>query len=818
MGEFGSVDRVVRLPYAKLCAMLLLLVVTGSPLYAQSVLPGSDLPYRVVSLPGVRDDRELGSNHWAVFADLNGDGVENAVLRHPLGLIALSWADGMTPVLFQHNLPVESDCGARTPSLGQPCDVTGAGYVQIPYIDRTRSDQKWSLCVFDPRTGEEVLRRALPRGEDVRADGVWDGTYSIEATLEGAAPSGGPLLILNRVVRYDRYERGVLAYDARANSMLWSFALGPNPTMHSTLVGDLDGDGRQEIVFGTNSPDNLGGEMINGASDNESFVYALELDGSLRWSYRLGGYYVTPYLKLADLDLDGIPEVIAASACHATEPEGPDRMCRLAVADGSELDRVDLPEACAAYAVQWSGDAAPPSILLNSRQGRLYRIEMQDGRMDDPHQTRPQTNCLLIGQTELTPEPGLELVTILDPGTEEPRLVVHSAEMEPLAEWILPSRTGGMVFTVWRPDEDRAIVMYSIGKLRDAFELVPSPRPPWWSRDGVPQTFGITVGGLALLAWSARRRRRAAAVQPGPARDRLLRLFRELEESSHGTLAATRGVDRLVWLLEAYLNSGQPEGPVLERLRQGIGDFRETVRPRLAGILDQARQAQLPGGAVRATGKGLSDFEAQLGALDLEAPDPTECERALAGLQDASRRTVAGFRALREEIEACFSADPEAIARALLALREPDAPGVRMSVERTPAAAGGDLLCNIDAADLRLVMENLIDNALRAMTTDAADGEAASPSGSLTVRFDREPGGVQAEVIDTGCGVPEAEIERIFESGFSTREGGGLGLARSREIMAFWRGRLELVESEPGKGTTFRLEMKASRTHEPEGI
>lgn len=815
-------DRHVRLLIAFLCAVPLPGPAAAGPAYAQSGPPRSDLPYQVVSVPGVRDDRGLGSNHWAVFADLNGDGVENAVLRHPLGLIALSWADGMTPVLFQHNLPVESDCGARTPTLGQPCDVTGAGYPQLPYIDRTRGDQQWSLCVFDPRTGREVLRRSLPRGADIRADGVWDGTYSIEATLDKAAPSGGPLLILNRVVRYDRYERGVLGYDARADSMLWDFELGPNPTMHSTLAGDLDGDGRQEIVFGTNSPDNLHGEKINGASDDESYIYALELDGRLRWSYRLGGYYVTPYLKLADFDLDGIPEVIAASGCHATEPEGPDRICRLAVADGSELDRVDLPEACDEYVVQESGGTAPPSILLNSRQGRLYRIEMQDGRLSEPRLIRPETNYLLIGQTELTPEPGPELVMILDPGTEEPRLVVHSADLDPLAEWVLPSRTGGMAYEVWRPADDRTVVMYSVGTMRDAFELVPSPRPPWWSRDGVPQTFGITVGGLALLAWGARRRRRAAAVQPGPARDRLLRLFRELEESSHGTLAATRGVERLVWLLEAYLNSGQSDGPVLDRLRQGVGDFRETVQPRLAGILDQAREAQLPGGAVRATNKGLSDFAAQLGTIDLEVPDAAECERALAGLQDASRRTVAGFRALREEIEACFSADPEAIVQVLLSLREPDAPDVRMGVERSAAAAGGDLLCNIDAADLRFVLENLIDNALRAMTGpglgDDSDEEARTPVGNLTVRLDREPGGVRIEVIDTGCGIPEAEIERIFESGFSTREGGGLGLARSREILAFWRGRLELVESEPGKGTTFRLEMKASRTHEPEGI
>ncbi len=65
---------------------------------------------------------------------------------------------------------------------------------------------------------------------------------------------------------------------------------------------------------------------------------------------------------------------------------------------------------------------------------------------------------------------------------------------------------------------------------------------------------------------------------------------------------------------------------------------------------------------------------------------------------------------------------------------------------------------------------------------------------------------VEIVVSDTGCGIPAADLPRIFDPFFSTKgpKGTGLGLAVAWGIVEKHNGRIE-VESTPGKGTSFRI-------------
>jgi two-component system NtrC family sensor kinase len=67
---------------------------------------------------------------------------------------------------------------------------------------------------------------------------------------------------------------------------------------------------------------------------------------------------------------------------------------------------------------------------------------------------------------------------------------------------------------------------------------------------------------------------------------------------------------------------------------------------------------------------------------------------------------------------------------------------------------------------------------------------------------------IQVSVRDTGCGIPAANLARIFDPFFSTKgpKGTGLGLAVAWGIIEEHSGRID-VESEPGKGTTFRVRL-----------
>ena len=109
---------------------------------------------------------------------------------------------------------------------------------------------------------------------------------------------------------------------------------------------------------------------------------------------------------------------------------------------------------------------------------------------------------------------------------------------------------------------------------------------------------------------------------------------------------------------------------------------------------------------------------------------------------------------------------------------------------------------DINTALFEWVVENLMKNAL-----DALQGQ-----GAIAVRILSDEKHVMIEVKDTGKGIAKSNWKRIFEPGFTTKtRGWGLGLSLSRRIIEeYHHGRIAVVESEVGKGTTFRITLKRS--------
>lgn len=98
---------------------------------------------------------------------------------------------------------------------------------------------------------------------------------------------------------------------------------------------------------------------------------------------------------------------------------------------------------------------------------------------------------------------------------------------------------------------------------------------------------------------------------------------------------------------------------------------------------------------------------------------------------------------------------------------------------------------------LKQVLMNFAVNAIDAMP----DG------GTLTVRASESAGLFEIAVTDTGCGIPEERIGKIFEPFFTSKPNGlGLGLAISKEIVEKHCGTVE-VASRPGAGASFRLKL-----------
>ena len=97
------------------------------------------------------------------------------------------------------------------------------------------------------------------------------------------------------------------------------------------------------------------------------------------------------------------------------------------------------------------------------------------------------------------------------------------------------------------------------------------------------------------------------------------------------------------------------------------------------------------------------------------------------------------------------------------------------------------------------VMENLIKNAV-----DAMEG-----SGAITVTTAVDRGTAYIEVADTGKGISRKNSKTVFNPGFTTKSRGwGLGLTLAKRIIEqYHSGKIYVRTSEPGVGTTFRIDL-----------
>jgi len=111
-------------------------------------------------------------------------------------------------------------------------------------------------------------------------------------------------------------------------------------------------------------------------------------------------------------------------------------------------------------------------------------------------------------------------------------------------------------------------------------------------------------------------------------------------------------------------------------------------------------------------------------------------------------------------------------------------------------------LAPIDATQMQQMLVNLIKNAMQSMTK----------GGTLTLATGESSEGVWLSVADTGCGIADEQLKRIFEPFYTTKKKGtGLGLMIVQRIVRAHNGRIEL-DSRTGRGTVFRIWLPL---HEP---
>jgi len=115
-------------------------------------------------------------------------------------------------------------------------------------------------------------------------------------------------------------------------------------------------------------------------------------------------------------------------------------------------------------------------------------------------------------------------------------------------------------------------------------------------------------------------------------------------------------------------------------------------------------------------------------------------------------------------------------------------------------AYGEPLICKIDPDMLKQTILNLFINAQQAM----------NDVGEIIVTTDRDKNWAVIRISDTGQGIVQDRLDKIFDAYYSTKpRGSGLGLPMVKKIVEAHNGTIS-VDSEPGKGTGFTIKLAIS--------
>jgi len=258
-----------------------------------------------------------------------------------------------------------------------------------------------------------------------------------------------------------------------------------------------------------------------------------------------------------------------------------------------------------------------------------------------------------------------------------------------------------------------------------------------------------------------------------------------------GTLGMVGVVGSLGWFL-----SGLAMAPVLEsyqRLKQFTADASHELRNPIASMQTQVQVA-------------LQDPTLSEGERHIWEGIERQCQRLGRLVEDLlflARQDHGGL--LRKQ---CCPMD--ALVMDVVQSHQPLAAQqhLQLSLDISPSdTASAEAVFNVDGDydQLQRLLTNLLSNAIH----------YTPPGGSVHVRVSHHPKGIAVQIQDTGIGIPETALPRLFDRFYrvdpTRRSGGsGLGLAIAHSIVTLHHGEIR-VQSQPNQGSEFTVILPASR-------
>ncbi len=661
----------------------------------------------------------------------------------------------------------------------------------LAYVTAGASVRADTLATF---SAWNVAGSLLPTGD-------WPGDIRMAAAVDRDGDGVRERLVLLASASVRGYPRGVWSFDWRARDTAWGVETGATPT-GEVAIADLDGDGGEDIVVGLESPGN--GVAAEKWDDRHAYLAAFGGAGELLWSRELAGSAARVSVAAADLDGDGDVEVVSGVGGRS---EGGVSGYKLAVRrgrDGSLLDDVSFGAAIEGVVIAETMRGS--RIFAACADGRLRRLVFDGRELSSDGELTFGSGVRTLALVSFAPvreDPVLLVVTgrgVVAALDRELRLLAAFASGEFGADAAL-----GMPAATFRTDGGPAAgALVGTGRSLHFLRLARNPLPVAWR-------VGIAVCAvLAVIAAVPRLRlfgvalARRTLVRGADREERLEELLGSLGRASHGMLKATRAFRRLHDQVAALAGlDGGPPAKLEERFMLAVGQVRDVALPTLRRIAKLAGDLGLAPEHASKLPRLLAAGERAVSDLGRELPPRTiadALERKLASVVSPIDEALDAIRrAARRERSVVLARELERTLRQ--AALETSPRGILLDLP--DLAALGDVRVFVTPDELEFVMDNLIDNAVRAV-----EG-VRNPR--IAVSCAIEDGEAVVVVADSGCGIAPHRHERIFEMGVTEKRRGGRGLAESRAILSRRDGGLKLVRSVPGEGSVFEVRLSIVR-------
>lgn len=735
-----------------------------------------------------------------IFADFDGDGNEEYIHNVFKGGVVLYDFDGPN---------LQSACqfvGTLKAGRYQAFDLIGDPSPEI-FIPVKRGNSVW-IEVFEVVTSfgdlscRYVLATDTISGIDLDENGEWDGEID-KLQVVDINNDGTKDILTDIATGFDRHPRGVCAFDGNSGKKLWEFSTA-GQTCH-ILCADVNNDGNEEIVFGAWAPNN--GVTIGDMDDSHSYLICLSKNGNLLWKHVMGGVFTATSYIFTNIDSIGERNII----CTYSTGNQPDKSTRneLQLRDGESgrvLKYFQLPKSFYQPFLTDFDHDNKNEIIITNQNGCIYLFNMQLETL----------RYFKLG-AELETYQIHNIVDINQNGSQEVlvtcgnKFLILNSNFEILGKYE-STMSIGQVHYFRHPyyDELISLTQSSTNELRNSIFLKIQDKSIFkkiaYSADrkfSIAFFIGVFLSGclamiilLKIIPTILKKSFSSSSSKLMEQRDLLLNT---LSAFGHGKTATTN-LGRLCLL---FKNPPEDEKSLSEyhtRVEKAFTTFNSVTFNQIDEIIKRSRVANI--GV-----KYINDLQNNFEKLDLLLNNYKK--------EDISKNQSNIYS---EEIPATIDSIEENIVSIIAELTRYYQSDIFTTIKEVLASFSNDLKAEaidfknlmvkgdiaarafVGKTDLTTIFENLIRNAIESMKQ--------TPIKELLVKIIADDDRIFLEITDTGCGIEPKNFDKIFDREFSTKTDGGFGLYHAKTTLNKYGGKISVANSELGKGTTMRIEIK----------